>query len=198
MARDGSPRVDLSELDKATERSLEVLLDANSDTNPFEFFFLFGNQPYRLDVEKETGRLIPEKLTEKEMKNRLSKIAVYGYPHKTDKEWRIYPGATSELVRNVLAEQNLPLPVLRRIVEIPVLSPDGRVHSKPGYNESSRAFYAPTAGLAVPPIPQRPSRGQLEVAVSLILDQMLEEFPFVGDSERAHAFCLTLQPFVRD
>jgi hypothetical protein len=91
------------------------------------------------------------------------------------------------------------LPVLTRIVEVPVLGQDGSIHDRPGYGEKHRVFYEPAVGLTVPPVTRRrPSRPDVSRAVDLLLTELLGDFPFVGDAERAHALCLVLQPFVRD
>jgi hypothetical protein len=52
--------------------------------------------------------------------------------------------------------------------------------------------------LYVPPVPERPSAADVERALALIKDELLGDFPFVSDAERAHALALLLIPFVRD
>lgn len=196
-AREGSPAVDLGELDKATAAAWRAILAANSHTDAAEFLFRHGEQPSRLE-HSDDGRLVPRPLTPDRMKHRLTEIARF---EKVGKDGTPYdlPGAPMEVVRNVLAAPDPPLPVLLRIVEVPVLDPSGALHDRPGYSTTHRVFYEPAPGLEVPPISRRrPTRADISRARDLLLGELLGDFPFVGDAERAHALCLVLQPFVRD
>ena len=68
----------------------------------------------------------------------------------------------------------------------------------PGYHAASRTYYAPRPGAApVPPIPAAPAGADVARAKALLLDELLVDFPFTGDSERAHAVALLLLPFLR-
>lgn len=204
-ARAGSPTIFLDELDKATAEAWDALLAANEQTDASEFVFRYGEQPSRFEHNDE-GRLIPRLLTLDRMKHRLSEIAWWKV--RSGNKVRALPGATSDLVRNVLATPDPPLPVVARIVEVPVLGADGSIHDRPGYSPAHRVFYEPAEGLVVPELPQRPAtrkelarpsaRAEIRRAVALVTDELLGDFPFVGQAERAHALCLMLQPFVRD
>jgi len=103
-----------------------------------------------------------------------------------------------DLVRNVLATPDLPLPVLCRVVEVPHFAADGTLQVEPGYHSATRTFYAPSPGFKVDPIPETPSQGEIGWAQAIILHEMLADFPFVTPSDKAHAIALLLLPFVRD
>jgi hypothetical protein len=47
------------------------------------------------------------------------------------------------------------------------------------------------------PVPDDPTLQQIAAARSLLLDDLLGEFPFVSEAERAHALALLLLPFIR-
>jgi putative DNA primase/helicase len=204
-ARAGSPQILTNDLYRATNEAWETLLDANSTTDAGEFFFRYGSEPSRFEHDEE-GRLIPRVLTPDRMKHRLSTIAWWGFRYGDT--IRELPGAPTEVVRNVLATPDPPLPMVTRIVEVPVLGHDGSIHDTPGYSAAHRVFYEPAEGLVLPQLPKRgvtkkelarPAfRREIARARELILDELLGDFPFTGEAERAHAFCLTLQPFVRD
>jgi len=51
--------------------------------------------------------------------------------------------------------------------------------------------------MTIEPIPDRPTRADLEQAKDLILSQLLGDFPFTNEAERAHAVALILLPFIR-
>jgi hypothetical protein len=102
------------------------------------------------------------------------------------------------VVRDMLVQPDSQLPILARVVEAPVFASDGSLHVKPGYNATSQCYYAPANGLQIPRVPQRPTSKQVSRAVKLITEELLGDFPFVGDAERAHAVALLLLPFVRE
>jgi hypothetical protein len=101
------------------------------------------------------------------------------------------------VVYDLLATPDMPLPILRGIVSAPVFSAEGVLQTAPGFHESTGLFYAPTDGFVLPPVSDSPSTGDVARAKALILDDLLGDFPFVSDSERAHAVALFLLPFVR-
>ncbi|MFN8532695.1 MAG: hypothetical protein U0556_04030 [Dehalococcoidia bacterium] len=92
----------------------------------------------------------------------------------------------------------MPLPPLSRITETPSVRPDGSVHTAAGYDAITRVYHAPPAGLVLPDIPERPSVADVADARTLLLDDLLGDFPFAGEADRAHAIALLLLPFVRD
>ena len=83
-------------------------------------------------------------------------------------------------------------------MEVPVFAPDGQLHSSPGYREASRAYYHPATGLVVPEVPIVPRVEDVARAKALLLDELLGEFPFVSQADRAQAMALGLLPYVRD
>jgi hypothetical protein len=111
----------------------------------------------------------------------------------------------ASVATNILVGQERPLPMLERVVEAPVLAPDGSIHDKRGYDHSSRSFYQPCRGLKVPPISKNPAGRDIAEARSLILDHLLCDFPFVVTkndgadvhAERAHAVACLLEQFAR-
>ncbi len=99
---------------------------------------------------------------------------------------------------NLLADPDRPLPVLERVVEVPVLARDGTVHDRPGYDPVSRCFLSPARGLQMPPIHEHPTPQDIGRAKDLILGELSADFPFTSESELAHAVCLLLEQFVRE
>jgi len=88
--------------------------------------------------------------------------------------------------------------VLRRLVEVPVFGLDGTLQTEPGYHASSLTYYQPAAGFRLEPVPEAPTPKDIDFARKLILGEVLEDFPFVSDADRAHAVGLGLLPFCRD
>src|SRR5439155_17966389 len=90
-----------------------------------------------------------------------------------------------------------PLPPLETIVEAPVLRLDGSVLDVAGYDTASRLLYCPAPGLALTPLPAIPTSAQVAAARTLLLDELLGDFPFVDDAIRANAVAFMITPVVR-
>jgi hypothetical protein len=102
------------------------------------------------------------------------------------------------LLRNMLATPpaDILLPVVTRIVYAPTVALDGSIQLTPGYQPATGTFFVAN-GLAVPPVPITPSEDDVSRAVATLLEP-IREFPFVGESDIAHALAFLLLPFVRD
>lgn len=90
------------------------------------------------------------------------------------------------------------VPVMQRISSIPFYSPSGKMVSTRGYDGESKAWYEPADRLTIPVVSQVPSEEELETATSLLRDELLVDFPFASTADRAGAFALILEPFVRE
>ena len=174
--------------------------------DPAPTLFRFGGQLVRLE-RGEDGALVPVELSEARTAHLLARAAnwykpVRGGPGPGDGDGagggRVIVRPPGFLVRDLLADPEPPLPVLRRIVEAPVLGPDGALQTIPGYHPENKTYYDPPPGLQVPPVPEAPTDADMARARSLLLDDLLVDFPFVSDADRAHAVALLLLPLVRD
>jgi hypothetical protein len=88
-----------------------------------------------------------------------------------------------------------PFPVLRGVVEIPVLRKDGSVLDSPGYDVASELYYCPNTG--IPKIPDKPEKKDAETATGFLLD-ILSDFPFQDEASRDNALGLLLTVVVRE
>jgi hypothetical protein len=102
-----------------------------------------------------------------------------------------------EVAGDMLALPDRHLPVLTEVIGAPVFGRDGRLIDEPGYHADERLWYEPSGPLDLSRLPERPSSEHLGAAKSLLLDDLLVDFPFVGESERAHAVAALIQPAVR-
>lgn len=86
-------------------------------------------------------------------------------------------------------------PPLRRVVDVPVLTADGRLLETPGYDAGSKLYYAPALkSLATP-------GGSAAVDVKDARDtlqELLGDFPFVSASSNANCVAMLLTPIVRE
>lgn len=114
------------------------------------------------------------------------------------KSGNMRPCSPSEvLVKSLAASNNPPVPVVNRVVEVPVVGCDGEIQTRPGYHAGSQTYYAPSGGLVLPEVPIRPTSADIDRARAMLLEP-LRDFPFTGPSEFAHAIAAMLLPFVRE
>jgi putative DNA primase/helicase len=100
------------------------------------------------------------------------------------------------LLINLLTNPRPPLPFMRRMSEVPIVAPDGRVVGKEGFDSDSGIYYLPHPSLAEVDVTPAVSAAEVEGAVALI-DDMLADFPFLEDCDRAHAIAFALVPLLR-
>lgn len=189
------PRIVRSgDLSRMTAESLAALQAANA-AEP-TVFAQDGN-PVRLELREDGARLVP--LDKAALRGHLDRCAEWVEVRKNNgapEVHRVFPPAA--VVEDILA---LPaaerrFPPIRRITRAPVFGADGALLDTPGYHASEATYYVPS-GLEVPPVPERPTREQVDAARELFLVDLLGDFPFTSDASRAHALAAALLPFCR-
>src|SRR5262245_5242138 len=175
-------------------RVVEAAWQALKAANDPPFMFRYGDFLAQIDFDTEGDRVV-RRLGQDSVRHFLAQAAWW---------YRIKKGIVFDalpplhVVRDFLVAPDNALPVLTRIVKAPVFASDGSLHVKAGYNAVSRSFYAPANGLKIPVVSQNPSPNDVSTALTLITQELLGDFPFVGDAERASAVALLLLPFARD
>ncbi len=187
-ARINAKNQDLAEI---TNQAWAAIEESN---NPPELF-RHGGTLSRL--ERDEGNLpILRELTTDRMRRELAENVDWYIFDRNGEERPAKPPI--DVVKNLLATPNPTLPVLKRITQVPVFVADGTLVDQPGYHEALQLYYALTEGLMIPPVSTKPTEAELSQAKSLILDDLLCDFPFVENADRAHAVGLLLLPFVRE
>lgn len=104
-----------------------------------------------------------------------------------------------EVLSSMLASTEKPLPPLRRVVGVPVFIKgsrgEARLLDRAGYDQESGVYYLPT--IDIPSISPDPSEEEVAAARSMLLDELLGDFPFEEASSRSHALGLALLPYLR-
>ena len=100
----------------------------------------------------------------------------------------------SEVVRDMLNLIDSPLPRVDFIASSPILTPQWDILEKPGFHEKNNAYL--NIETTIPPVPDNPTEEDVRTARELIFE-MICDFPFESDADRAHAVALLLLPFVR-
>lgn len=113
---------------------------------------------------------------------------------KTQNEW-VRTGPPSWMVAAVHDRKCWPgVPVLRGIVNFPVLRPDGSILQTPGYDPASKLVFRPSGEFL--PVPETPTRQDDEEAKRALRD-LVCQFPFVGEEDYSAYLAGVLTPFVR-
>jgi putative DNA primase/helicase len=162
------------------------------------FLFRHGGRAVRIESNDDAAPLIRD-LVESRVRHVLGRVATWVH-------FREVKGGIQKLnalpplhvVKDILATPDMPLPILARIVQTPVFASDGTLQTAPGYHAASRTYHAPAKDFVLPEIADNPSSQDIARARSLIVNELLSDFPFVTDAERAHAVALMLHSFTRD
>jgi len=186
------PVIDASDhnLPRVADRAWAALEAANAPP----VLFRLGSTPVRLEVDDENSPAL-RPLNVDRLRYQLARAADWRRGSGPDAPSALPP---EHVARDMLARPDPPLPVVARIVAAPVFAADGRLLNQPGYHADAQTYYSPAHELVVPSVPENPAAADVARARALLCDDLLVDFPFVGEAERAHAVALLLLIFVRD
>ena len=187
---DHRPEIDagIGDLAEASTAAQDALEKANSPAR----YFSHGGEVVRIEHDDD-ARPFTRPLAVPHLRHHLARAAHY---FKITESGKVDARPPQDVVQDLLASPERMWPILRRIVSVPVFSSDGTLCQTPGYNPPARAWYDP-AGLVVAAIPNEPDEIEVAEAVDLITE-VITDFPFVDEADRAHAVSMILQPFARD
>lgn len=103
-----------------------------------------------------------------------------------------------DVIRDVLATKDMPLPVLRRVVSVPVFGRNGALQTAPGYSSESGVLFVPDDSFTALTVPDPVTEEHVAAANKLLCGEVLVDFPFASDADRDNAVALFLLPFARD
>ncbi len=155
--------------------------------------FSNGSTPV-LARRREDGALGMAPLQRDDLRHRLVRSATFLRIGKGGEEKEVPP--SDSLLRDLMAYARPPYPPLRGVAATPIVRADGTTTTSSGYDRASGVFVE-ARGLEVPPIPSQPSGKELRRARNLLLTELLGDFDFVADADRAHALAALLLPFAR-
>lgn len=171
------------------DQSWEAILAANGDDPSY---FNMGDS--LIHLEHPAGGVRPKILRRESLGPCLDRLADY---LRVEND-QVFPGHPSRvMLEEMLAVLPPDLPVLRRITSTPVLGPDGTCLTAPGYHPDLES-YLDLEGLVIPPVPDQPTDDDVTEAKRLLYGELLPNFPFVTQADRANALAPMLTPIVRD
>lgn len=192
LLRLDKPEINVSTIDLA-EVNDQVWKHIIAKNDPPKLF-RFGGQPSRIERDDD-GHPIIRSADYSVLRHH---VANWIYFFKENKEKGEYPvPPPQDVINDVLATPDMPLPILNRIVNAPVFGHDGTLLTKPGYHPSARTIYLPSETFCLPEVSGNPTEKDIKAACTLLVDDLLGDFPFVSDAERAHIIALCLLPFAR-
>ena len=183
-------RADNGDLAAVTDQCWDILHDANDPP----WLYRCAGHPAWIEPD-DKGRPVPKGLSDNRLRHILARLISWTARAKNGELVPAYP--PGGVVANLLATPDPDLPVLGGIVTAPVFGAGGELLTTPGYHPANELLYLPPPGFTIPPVPEHPSAAEIAASRALLLDDMLGEFPFVGEAERAHVLALLLLPFLR-
>lgn len=157
--------------------------------------FRSGDVLVRLDGGEGAERAVTRPLGVEMMSHLTARTAFWYKQRKGQGFIEQYP--PERVMKDLLVDPAPPVPALNRIVQAPVFGRDRTLTVQPGYAPTTGNFYDAN-GLAVAAPPETPTEAEVTAALSLLLDDLLGDFAFVGEADAANALALMLNPFVRD
>lgn len=170
------------------EDALRTLLAANIPPS----VFVRDAELVRI-IEDERGIVSIQDLGYSGTRNALTKCAkwVKVTKSKNSSEVTEIPHPPKDVVEHFIAEKAWPgLPPIIAVTKAPVLAKSGHLSVTPGYCPESK-FYIATR--QQPPVYE----GNVKSAVDFIMQEVLGDFLFTSNADRAHALALMLFPMVR-
>jgi hypothetical protein len=101
-------------------------------------------------------------------------------------------------VANCEHEGRHKVPPIQAVINTPIFSKTRELVYKNGYSESAEVWLNLSSDLErMGEIPQKPTDAEVDLAKSVILDELLINFPLVSQADISHVFAAMILPFVR-
>lgn len=179
----------------------ELLWQKLQETNDPPRLFKRSGHVVRLTYDENGFRLqdMDAAILRYEIERRLKLIRRKYDPHE-DRVREVEVGITDSFARQMLATpyNDIPLPILKRVVNAPTFAADGELLDKNGFYPEHGILVDIPTHLRIPPVPERVSKTHVDEAKRWILHELLVDFPFMADADRANAVALLLLPFIRE
>jgi len=102
-----------------------------------------------------------------------------------------------EIVASLISDPDIKIPQLELLETVPFFSKDGKLIQNEGYYKDLKVWLKLSSDLENISVPENPTPQEVESAVSLFMDDLLVDFPFVSQADRANCIGAFILPFVR-
>jgi putative DNA primase/helicase len=174
------------------ETAYDVVVEANDPPHVYRR----GMVLVRMTRDDE-GRPFLRAMDHRALRLRLAEVADWRRRTPDGGTKPTHPPSVAASTLIAIADRLNRVPNADQIVTAPAFAHDGTLLLEAGYSPAARLIYEPAPGFTVPAVSPRPTNAEIVEARDLIVTELMGDFPFVGDAERAHAVALMLQPFVR-
>ena len=171
--------------------AVHALNDSSDGASGKPFVFQKGGTLVRIAGEGGSARIEP--LCETAVYGMLARCANW---HKVTEEAVLAVAPSKDAARDMLVNPDFAVPPLESVMRTPAFGRNGNLISTPGYHRGDAAWLFLDPSLDIPPVPSHPTAEQVAQARALLVDELLIDFPFVRQSDRAHAVAAIFLPFV--
>ncbi|MFH1680632.1 MAG: hypothetical protein ABIH26_08315 [Candidatus Eisenbacteria bacterium] len=188
---DGQPSVQVNnrQLIDVIEDAWAAILAANRKP------FLFVRAGRLVRIERSQGGVLLADVDEDSAYGMLARVARWCRMNEKGDLSDVPPPRS--VAKDMIAYPHENLPRLDSIVASPVLTRSGKLIRRRGYHKREQLWYEPPARFRIGRIPSSPTQEEIERAKTLLLDDLLVDFPFAAESDRAHALAAILLPLAR-
>ena len=155
---------------------------------------LFVREGSIVRMIKRAGRRFIELVTYRTIYGHCARIANW-VTRGLEGETQVHPD--KDAARDMIEYPHRELPPLEELITAPIFAEDGELIVRPGYHREHRLYFAEEGAVLVDDVPESPSDEQVQDAVSLLIWDLLGDFPFAGDADCAHAVGALVEPFAR-
>ena len=153
-------------------------------------------EPIEASNERVTMSAKLKKLCNDSLSDILARTATFQRWSERANDWKTID-PPSKLASTLLArEGEWRFGYIAGVITAPILRPDGSLLDTPGYDPATRLYLEPDPALRAISIPEEPTREQAHEALRLLSD-LIAEFPFVEDVDRAVALSGILTALAR-
>lgn len=117
---------------------------------------------------------------------------------KEGEQERFEPALAEARVLDMILARPKEFSTLDKLSEVPFVRPDGTICATSGYDAATKTFLELDPALADVSIPAEPTREQVAWAKSMLMDELLGDFPLHTQADKANALATLITPFVRD
>jgi hypothetical protein len=168
-----------------------AVLRANAAAEPI----VFQRAGHLVRLRRTDGDPHIEPMTEDVAYGHLLRIADWV---REGEEGEIHATPPKDVPHDILAFPDARLPELEAVVSTPIFDREGKLVATPGYDRAARLWLHERPGFRLPaPVPERPTESEIYQARQLIVEDLLQGFPFVKSSDLAHAVAAVILPFAR-
>jgi putative DNA primase/helicase len=150
------------------------------------------------DLSRMTERRALEPVTTDALRDLLSRVAQF---EKRTQGGTVSVKPPADVAKVLLARDSadyVGAPRVDRVVDTPVLGPDGTLIDRPGYHEAARLLYVPDPSVEDARAGSVDTVDDVVAARDLLMDELLGDFGFADEASKANALGLLLLPFVRE